>query len=93
MGQYKEPPRKRKRLDVLMLLIYNELGVDEAKMDPDAQIVKDLGADSLDCIEVVMAVEEEFGIEIPDAEAEEWRTIRDIDKYLGEHGIEDEVLR
>jgi acyl carrier protein len=59
--------------------------VDPEKVKPEASFVEDLGADSLDTVELVMAFEEEFGVEIPDEEAEKIRTVGDAIKYLKEH--------
>ncbi|RMH15745.1 MAG: acyl carrier protein [Gemmatimonadetes bacterium] len=67
-------------------IIINELGVDPEKVTPEASFVDDLGADSLDTVELVMAFEEEFGIEIPDEDAEQMRTVGDAIKYIEEHG-------
>jgi len=63
-------------------IIINELGVDPEKVTPDAAFVEDLGADSLDTVELVMAFEEEFGLDIPDEEAEQMRTVGDAIKYI-----------
>jgi acyl carrier protein len=63
-------------------LIINELGVDAEKVTPEASFVEDLGADSLDTVELVMAFEEEFGMEIPDEEAEKLRTVGDAINYI-----------
>jgi acyl carrier protein len=63
-------------------IIINELGVDAEKVTPEASFVEDLGADSLDTVELVMAFEEEFGMEIPDEEAEKLRTVGDAIKYI-----------
>lgn len=60
----------------------NELGVDLEKVTPEASFVEDLGADSLDTVELVMAFEEEFGIDIPDEDAEQMRTVGDAIKYV-----------
>lgn len=60
----------------------NELGVDLEKVTPEASFVEDLGADSLDTVELVMAFEEEFGIDIPDEDAEKMRTVGDAIKYV-----------
>jgi acyl carrier protein len=65
-------------------IIINELGVDPDKVTPDASFVEDLGADSLDTVELVMAFEEEFGVDIPDEDAEQMRTVGDAIKYLME---------
>jgi len=63
-------------------IIVNELGVEPEKVTDDASFVEDLGADSLDTVELVMAFEEEFGIDIPDEDAEQMRTVGDAIKYL-----------
>ena len=69
-------------------IIINELGVEAEKVTPEASFVEDLGADSLDTVELVMAFEEEFGIEIPDEDAEQLQTVGDAVKYLQEKGVE-----
>ena len=69
-------------------IIINELGVEAEKVTDDASFVEDLGADSLDTVELVMAFEEEFGIDIPDEDAEQMRTVGDAIKYLNEHSSE-----
>jgi len=69
-------------------IIINELGVEPEKVTPAASFVEDLGADSLDTVELVMAFEEEFGIEIPDEDAEGLQTVGDAIKYLQEKGVE-----
>jgi acyl carrier protein len=69
-------------------IIINELGVEPEKVTPEASFVEDLGADSLDTVELVMAFEEEFGIEIPDEDAESLQTVGDAVKYLQEKGVE-----
>jgi acyl carrier protein len=66
-------------------IIINELGVDPEKVTSEASFVEDLGADSLDTVELVMAFEEEFGVDIPDEDAEQMRTVGDAVKYLKEH--------
>jgi acyl carrier protein len=66
-------------------IIINELGVDPEKVTSDASFVEDLGADSLDTVELVMAFEEEFGVDIPDEDAEQMRTVGDAIAYLQEH--------
>ena len=63
-------------------IIVNELGVEPEKVTNDASFVEDLGADSLDTVELVMAFEEEFGIDIPDEDAEQMRTVGDAISYL-----------
>jgi acyl carrier protein len=66
-------------------IIVNELGVEPEKVTAEASFVEDLGADSLDTVELVMAFEEEFGIDIPDEDAEQMRTVGDAIKYLQDH--------
>ena len=63
-------------------IIINELGVEAEKVTPAASFVEDLGADSLDTVELVMAFEEEFGIEIPDEDAEKMQTVGDAIEYI-----------
>ena len=67
-------------------IIVNELGVEAEKVTNDASFVEDLGADSLDTVELVMAFEEEFVIDIPDEDAEQMRTVGDAIKYLRDKG-------
>jgi acyl carrier protein len=66
-------------------IIVNELGVEAEKVTNDASFVEDLGADSLDTVELVMAFEEEFGIDIPDEDAEQMRTVGQAVSYLKEN--------
>ncbi|MBQ41881.1 MAG: acyl carrier protein [Gemmatimonadetes bacterium] len=66
-------------------LIVEQLGVNAEQVTPEASFVDDLGADSLDTVELVMAFEEEFGIDIPDEDAEKMLTVADSTKYLDEH--------
>ena len=63
-------------------IIINELGVDPEKVTPEASFVDDLGADSLDTVELVMAFEEEFTIDIPDEDAEQMRTVGEAIAYI-----------
>lgn len=63
-------------------IIAQELGVEQEKVVDDANFVDDLGADSLDTVELVMAFEEEFGIEIPDEDAETMQTVGEAIEYL-----------
>lgn len=63
-------------------IIASELGVEQEKVTEDAHFVDDLGADSLDTVELVMAFEEEFDIEIPDEDAEGMQTVGDAVEYL-----------
>ncbi|MBX3730704.1 MAG: acyl carrier protein [Candidatus Sumerlaeia bacterium] len=68
--------------------IVSQLGVNEEEVNPEASFIDDLGADSLDIVELVMAFEEKFGIEIPDEDAEKIRTVGDAIKYISEKGGE-----
>ncbi len=63
-------------------IIVEQLGVDEAEVTPSASFIDDLGADSLDTVELVMAFEEAFDIEIPDEEAEKIKTVQDAIDYI-----------
>ncbi len=63
-------------------IIVEQLGVNEDQVVPEAKFVEDLGADSLDTVELVMALEEEFGAEIPDEEAEKLTTVNEAIKYI-----------
>ncbi|HSZ21100.1 MAG TPA: acyl carrier protein [Candidatus Acidoferrum sp.] len=67
-------------------IIVEQLGVDEAEVTATASFVDDLGADSLDTVELVMAFEEAFGIEIPDEDAEKIATVKDAVDYIQKHG-------
>ena len=69
-------------IDRIKKIIVDQLGVDESKITENSSFVDDLGADSLDIVELIMAFEEEFDIEIPDEDAEKMKTIGDADKYL-----------
>ena len=71
--------------DKVKSIIVEQLGVDEEEVTPDASFVDDLGADSLDTVELVMAFEEEFGVEIPDDAAEKINTVGDANKYIEEN--------
>jgi len=67
-------------------IIVEQLGVDENQVDNNASFVDDLGADSLDIVELVMAMEEAFEIEIPDEDAEKLQTVKDAIDYIQAHG-------
>ena len=67
-------------------IIVEQLGVDEEEVTPDASFVDDLGADSLDTVELVMAFEEEFGLEIPDEDAEKITRGKEAVDYIESHG-------
>jgi acyl carrier protein len=66
-------------------IISNELDVDADKVTPDARFIEDLGVDSLGTLELVMAFEEEFGVEIPDEDAEKMLYVRDVYNYIEQH--------
>lgn len=66
-------------------IIANQLGVEKTEVVPDAAFVDDLGADSLDLVELIMAMEEEFDIEIADEEAEKLKTVQDVISYINVH--------
>ena len=66
-------------------LVVEQLGVSQDQVTPQASFIDDLGADSLDTVELVMAFEEEFGIDIPDEDAEKMMTVNDAIKYLEEN--------
>jgi len=66
-------------------IIVEQLGVDAGEVTPTASFVDDLGADSLDLVELVMAFEEAFGIEIPDEDAEKISTVKDAIEYIDKH--------
>ena len=66
-------------------IICDQLGVDESEVERDASFVETLNADSLDIVELIMAFEEEFNIEIPDDEAEKIKTVDDAIKYVETH--------
>lgn len=68
--------------DRLKEIIVEKLGVDSEEVKPEASFIEDLGADSLDIVELIMDIEEEFDLEIPDEEAENLNTIQDALNYL-----------
>jgi acyl carrier protein len=65
-------------------IIVEQLGVKPEQVTPEAKFIEDLGADSLDTVELVMALEEEFGIEVPDEQAEKLQSVGDVIKYIEE---------
>jgi acyl carrier protein len=71
--------------DKVKEIIAKELEVDVKQMTPEAKFIEDLGADSLDIVELVMALEEEFSIEIPDEDADKLKTVGDAMNYLKSH--------
>lgn len=71
--------------DKVIDIIADRLGVDKSEVVPEAAFIDDLGADSLDLVELVMALEDEYGIEIPDEDAEKIVTVGDALKYIKDH--------
>ena len=72
--------------DRVKKIVVEHLGVEEGKVVPSASFIDDLGADSLDTVELVMAFEEEFGCEIPDDAAEKILTVEDATSYIEQNG-------
>lgn len=70
--------------DKVKAIIAEQLGVKVEEVTPQASFIDDLGADSLDTVELIMALEEEFGVEIPDEDAEKMTTVGDAIKYIEE---------
>ncbi len=70
--------------DRVKKIVVEHLGVEEAKVTDNASFIDDLGADSLDTVELVMAFEEEFSVEVPDEDAEKLQTVGDVVKYIEE---------
>ena len=71
--------------DRVKSIIVEQLGVDAEEVTPEASFVEDLGADSLDTVELIMAFEEEFSIEIPDEDAEKIKRVKDATEYVDKH--------
>ena len=71
--------------DRLKKIVVEQLGVDEEEVKPEASFVDDLNADSLDLVELIMSLEEEFGMEISDEDAEKIKTVGDAQEYVEEH--------
>ena len=71
--------------DRLKKIIVEQLGVDEAEVKPEASFVDDLNADSLDLVELIMSLEEEFGMEISDEDAEKIQKVQDAVDFIGDH--------
>ncbi len=69
-------------LDKIREIVVEQLGVDAEQVTPEANFVEDLGADSLDTVELIMAFEEEFDVEIPDTDAEKIKTVQDVMEYI-----------
>src|ERR1039457_4777851 len=81
-----EPMAEKSIADRVKEIIVEQLGVNPDQVTPEAKFIEDLGADSLDTVELVMAFEEEFGAEIPDEDAEKLQTVGDVVKYIEERG-------
>jgi len=69
----------------LKTIIAEQLGISEDQVKPEARFIEDLGADSLDIVELIMAMEEEFSTTIPDEDAEKIQTVQDADEYIKAH--------
>ena len=69
-------------IEKVKAVIVEQLGVDEDQVTLDASFADDLGADSLDTVELIMAFEEEFGVEIPDDQAEKIKTVKDVVEFI-----------
>ena len=68
-------------LEKIKSIVADQLGVDEDQVTEDASFIDDLGADSLDTVELIMAFEEEFDVEIPDEDAQKIKTVKDVIEY------------
>jgi acyl carrier protein len=77
--------KSKEIIEKVKQIISEQLGVEESEVTPSASFVDDLGADSLDTVELVMALEEHFDIEIPDEDAEKIRTVQDAIDYIEKH--------
>jgi acyl carrier protein len=75
----------QKTYERLKKIVVEQLGVDEADVKPEASFVDDLNADSLDLVELIMSLEEEFGMEISDEDAEKIKSVGDAQEYIEEH--------
>jgi acyl carrier protein len=75
----------QKTYDRLKKIVVDQLGVDEADVKLEASFVDDLNADSLDLVELIMSLEEEFGMEISDEDAEKIKSVGDAQEYIEEH--------
>ena len=71
--------------DTIKDIIIDQLQVEESDVNMDTNLMKDLSADSLDAVEIIMAIEDTFGIEIPDEDAEQFQTVEDLVKYVEEN--------
>lgn len=77
-----QPMSSEEVFDKVKEILVEQLGVAETAITPDASFIDDLGADSLDIVELIMALEEEFDLEIPDADAEKVVTVNDVVEYI-----------
>lgn len=84
----KDQKGKRIMLEKMIPIIAEQLNVDEAEVKPEANFKDDLGADSLDLFELVMALEEEFDVEIPSEDLQSIATVNDVMEYLKGKGVE-----
>ncbi|MCG0237937.1 MAG: acyl carrier protein [Bacillota bacterium] len=75
-------PSKEEIFKKVKAIIVDQLGVDESEVTPEAHFIDDLGADSLDIVELIMALEEEFDLEIPDEDAEKIAVVNDAVEYI-----------
>nr|WP_298572147.1 acyl carrier protein [uncultured Mogibacterium sp.] len=71
--------------DTIRDLVVEQLGVDADMVQMDTSLMKDLEADSLDAVEIILGVEEAFGLDIPDEEAEKFETVKDLVEYVDSH--------
>ncbi len=72
-------------LDKIKEIVVDQLGVEMDQVTLESNFIDDLGADSLDTVELIMAFEEEFEVEIPDADAEKIKTVKDVADYIAAH--------
>jgi acyl carrier protein len=77
--------KQKEIIEKVKQIIGEQLGVEESEVTPSASFIDDLGADSLDTVELVMALEENFDLEIPDEAAEKIRTVQDAIDYISKH--------
>jgi len=77
------PVSTKEQVEKVRLLIAEQLGVDESEVTPSASFTDDLGADSLDLVELVMAMEEAYGFQVSDEDTEAMRTVKDAIEYVG----------
>ena len=72
-------------IETITQIIVDQLGVDKSAVAPEAKFIDDLGVDSLDIVELLMALEDQFGIEVPDEDAEGLQTVGGLMRYIEEH--------